>query len=195
MPDLILFIGATAALLATPGPTNALLATSAALVGFRRSTPLMLAEIAGYFITIGLLLVVSRPLIAAFPAFGVILRGGLVLYLVWLALRLWQAGHAEAKEGEVISPRRVFVTTLLNPKGLVFAFGIFPPLAGPEDVILHFGAFALTTLTVAAGWLTFGTSLGRLASRSGWEFRLSRVTSVVLASFACIVTASIFKAG
>ena len=68
MSGLPLFMAATAAILATPGPTNALLATSAALVGIRRSLPPMSAEIAGYFVTIGILLGVSSPLIAASPA-------------------------------------------------------------------------------------------------------------------------------
>jgi len=192
MPNLSLFILAVAAILASPGPTNALLTTSAALVGIRRSLPLMSAEIAGYFVTISVLLGISRPLIDASPSFGLALRAVLIVYLIWLAWRLWGADGADPSTNHAaVTWQRVFVTTLLNPKGPIFAFGIFPTLDGAEDVVIHFGAFALTTLVVASGWMTFGASIGRLANRDGRHVALSRVTSVVLVLFACLVAASI----
>jgi threonine/homoserine/homoserine lactone efflux protein len=193
MPNLSLFILAVASILASPGPTNALLTTSAALVGIRRSLPLMSAEIAGYFVTIAILLGISRPLINASPIFGLALRAALIVYLVWLAWRLWRSDNAdESAKGAAVTWRRVFITTLLNPKGPIFAFGVFPTLDGAKSVVIHFGAFALTTLVVAAGWMTFGASIGRLANRDGRHIPLSRITSVVLVLFACLVAASIF---
>lgn len=52
MTDPILFAFAVIAILATPGPTNALLATAGAANGLRRSLPLVPAELAGYLIAI-----------------------------------------------------------------------------------------------------------------------------------------------
>jgi len=52
MTDPILFAFAVIAILATPGPTNALLATAGAANGLRRSLPLVPAELAGYVIAI-----------------------------------------------------------------------------------------------------------------------------------------------
>ena len=193
MPNLSLFILAVASILASPGPTNALLTASAAMVGIRRSLPLMSAEIAGYFVTIGILLGISRPLIDASPLLGLALRAALIVYLIWLAWRLWDSDDAdEGAKGGAVTWRRVFVTTLLNPKGLIFAFGVFPTLDGLESVVIYFATFALTTLVVAAGWMTFGASIGRLANRNGRHVPLPRITSVVLVLFACLVAASIF---
>jgi threonine/homoserine/homoserine lactone efflux protein len=61
------FVVAVASLLATPGPTNALLTTPDALVGVRRSLPLMSAEIACYGTSISLLLRGEGALLAAYP--------------------------------------------------------------------------------------------------------------------------------
>mgnify|MGYP006894100190 CR=1 FL=1 len=52
MTDPIAFVLAVIGLLATPGPTNTLLAASGAAVGFRRSLHLILAEAAGYLCSI-----------------------------------------------------------------------------------------------------------------------------------------------
>lgn len=47
-------------------------------------------------------------------------------YLLWLAVRLWQRGGDTLARGALVTPGQVFVTTLLNPKALVFALGIVP---------------------------------------------------------------------
>lgn len=187
MSDLALFTIAVLTILATPGPTNALLTTSGALVGFRRSLPLISAELAGYGVSISILLLASRPLIAAFPPFEWVLRATLIAYLLWLAWHLWHSGVALGDANvRVVTWWRVFVTTLLNPKGAVFAFAIFPPFEGAEDVARYSGIFAVTTMTVASAWMAFGASLGRFALR-GRRIQLPRVTAVVLVVFACIV--------
>jgi len=63
------FLGAVA-VLATPGPTNTLLATSGAISGFRRSLPLLGGELGGYLLAIVVLLSFIGPIVAAMPAFG-----------------------------------------------------------------------------------------------------------------------------
>jgi threonine/homoserine/homoserine lactone efflux protein len=75
-------------LLAAPGPTNTLLATSGAAIGVRGSLPLLAAELSGYLLAIFLLRVLVGPLIAAVPAFGIALRIAAVIYLLHLAAKL-----------------------------------------------------------------------------------------------------------
>ncbi|MDU6750805.1 MAG: hypothetical protein E6447_24460, partial [Bradyrhizobium sp.] len=68
--DLLTFVLSTAALLATPGPTNTLLATAGASRGARASAHLLLAELAGYLLAILLLRVVLGPVLATAPLVG-----------------------------------------------------------------------------------------------------------------------------
>jgi threonine/homoserine/homoserine lactone efflux protein len=190
MTSLPLFLLAVVSVLATPGPTNALLTTSAALVGTRRSLPLVTAELAGYALSIGVLLAASGAIVAAVPWLGLVIRAALVLYLLWLAWHLWDAGGGIVEASlRVVTWRRVFVTTLLNPKGPIFAFAVFPPLAGPRAIALYGGLFAATTLAVALGWMMVGATLGRLAD-NGRRTWLPRITAVVLVVFACLVVVS-----
>lgn len=134
MLDPIAFAPAVLALLLTPGPTNTLLAASGATVGVRRSLRLVPCEIAGYGISIFVLILLVGPLVAGHAAFGAALRMAAAGYLAWSAVVLWRtAGERFADAPRPISPRRVFTTTLLNPKALVFAFAIFPALPSPRS--------------------------------------------------------------
>src|ERR1700704_5763565 len=115
--------------LGTPGPTNTLLATAAATAGWRRSLVLMPAEMAGYSISIGALLILVRPYAETSATATAILRGFCALYLLKVASALWKS-----KAQTYLEPIRfghVFITTLLNPKGIVFAFLIFPAPSAP----------------------------------------------------------------
>ena len=126
MTDELSFIIAAVALLATPGPTNTLLATSGAALGFRKSLVLLLGEFLGYMIAIAFLIAAMGPIVARAPNFGLALRIASGLYLLHVAWKLW--GHTEEmllRKGGV-SLRQVFVATLLNPKALIFAFAIIP---------------------------------------------------------------------
>ena len=191
MSHLALFVIAAALVLVTPGPTNALLATSAALVGFRRSLPLIIMESAGYGVAISVLMIASRPFVAVFPQFGLALRAILVIYLLWLAWRLWHAGTASREcNAHVITNGRVFFTTVLNPKATIFAFVIFPPLDGLAQTIQFAGAFALTTAVVATGWMAFGATVGCFAG-PGRRLLLPRATAVCLFVLACGIAGSV----
>ena len=108
--DQTAFIIGTLSLLATPGPTNTLLATAGAGNGFRRSLPLLAAELSGYLIAILGLRTVVGPVVAAVPAFGLALRVVVVLYLIHLAVQLWRHGENELAAAGPVTFRRVFVT-------------------------------------------------------------------------------------
>src|SRR5271166_5453528 len=82
--DSLTFAAAALSLLATPGPTNTLLATSGAEVGLRRSLPLLGAELGGYLLAILLLRALIGPLMAANPLFAAALHGAVVVYLLYL---------------------------------------------------------------------------------------------------------------
>jgi len=184
MSNLLLFITASATILGTPGPTNTLLATSGALVGIRRSLPLIPTELAGYGCSITALASLGAIALSAFPKLGVSIRICVAIYLLFLAWRLWSSDAVRTTSG-TITPLRVFITTLLNPKALIFAFVVFPPISTFEQAILHASVFAiLLTMFIATGWIVAGASMGRIAGRGG-DLLISRIAAVALVGFAC----------
>jgi threonine/homoserine/homoserine lactone efflux protein len=156
---------------------------------FWRSLHLTSAEMCGYAISIGLLLAINESLAATFPPLTLVMRSVLAVYLLWLAGRAWNANvhQVEARIG-LVSWRRVFVTTRLNPKGVVIAL-LFPRLPTPSDIAWYGMAFALTALVIGCGWLLFGNTVGRLQGSRAVAL-LPRLTAVVLLAFAAIAAGS-----
>ena len=187
MEDPLLFALAVLAVLGTPGPTNSLLATAGATAGLRRSLPLIAAEAAGYtlaILTIGLLL---GPVLAGAPLLATALRLAVGVYLLLLAVRLWRRGGAALATGAVITPRQVFVTTLLNPKAIVFALGILPFAAGQGVWPPYLLGFLVLLIAVATAWITAGALLGAAAGRRGWGRAVPRVGAAAVGGFAVVM--------
>ena len=84
------------------------------------------------------------------------------------------------------APRQVFVTTLVNPKAIVFALGIIP-FGGARPVWPYLLGFLLLLATVAACWITAGAILGRAAGRRGWGGAVPRVGAAAVGSFALLL--------
>jgi threonine/homoserine/homoserine lactone efflux protein len=91
MTEPIAFILAVLGLLATPGPTNTLLAASGAAVGVRRSLHLIPAEVSGYLCSILALALLLGPIAQNWPLFGSALRVCCGMWLAFLAWRHWTA--------------------------------------------------------------------------------------------------------
>lgn len=183
------FALAVLVLLATPGPTNTLLAASGAAMGFSTSLKLLPAELLGYFLSINLLMTLALPLTDSLPALGVGLRIIAAAWLVHCAFSLWRHPKQEMTDSKGIRFSKVLTTTLLNPKGLIFAFAIFP--SGP--LIEHaywLGVFAGLTMMVGASWI----GLGRLLfSGSSSDLRTKivwRLAATILLVFALVLSGS-----
>lgn len=196
MTDPVTFVLSVVALLAVPGPTNTLLATAGGLGGVRRAIALIPAEVAGYLLAIGLITVVLRPVLVAWPQGAASLRaiGGVVLVL--LAVRLWRRGTVERPGDGPGAPSirawHVFVTTLLNPKAAVFALGIIPHLGGPAPrlALPYVVAFVALLVAIASCWATLGALLhGRERPRVR-PLAIRRGGAVVLMVFATVLLGS-----
>jgi len=156
---LVEFLFAVGGLLLTPGPTNTLLALAGASVGMRRAFPLISAEIAGYLAVVLPLALFGQALVDRWPVAGDALKLAAAIWVMYLAVRLWRptapgVGSVEVTWG------RVFVTTLLNPKGLIFGLVLLPAMASP-DFLPRLGAFCLLIVVVASLWSGFGAQMGR----------------------------------
>jgi len=189
MTDPVLFGLAIVAILATPGPTNTLLATAGAASGLRRSLPLVPAELAAYVIAIMAIGFLVSPLIANVPMLASALRLAVAVYLAFLALRLWRRGAVDIVQSRLVRPRDVFVTTLLNPKAVIFATGVIP-LHHP-DSSAYLAAFCLVLVCVSVSWIGIGVVIGRGMLRASAPI-VPRVGAAALWAIAAVLTVTAF---
>jgi threonine/homoserine/homoserine lactone efflux protein len=188
MTDPILFILAVLTLLGTPGPTNTLLATSGATAGVRRSLVLLVGELGGYLIAIAAIRIVLGPVIHAWPVVGIALKVAVVAYLVVIAVRLWRHGNSLTDEKARIDVPAVFVTTLLNPKALIFALSIIP--AEHPALWAYFTAFAVAVPLVGLCWILLGRAVGAAAGERHVGI-VRKIASVALVGFAGVIAVSV----
>lgn len=188
MEDPLIFALSVLTILGTPGPTNTLLATGGATVGWRRSLALIPSEAAGYTIsilTIGLLL---GPVLARAPLLATLMRAAVGGYLLFLAVKLWRQGSAALATGRTVTPAQVFVTTLLNPKAIIFALGVIP--FGTDLAWPYMLGFLAMLACVALAWITAGSLLGKAAHRRGWGRAVPRVGATAVGAFAALLLVS-----
>lgn len=144
-------------LLVTPGPTNTLMFLAGAERGLPRAARLIPAELAGYLTTVIPLTLIGAPLFAAMPkaqALVAVLAG---LWVAFLALRLCRL--PQAVPGMVsVGWQSVVVTTLLNPKALIFGLVLLPD---PTRAVQNIGSFVLQVVLVALLWIAFGDRVGQ----------------------------------
>ena len=187
MSDPIQFTLAALLLLATPGPTNTVMATAGAVNRSESPWLFMLAELCGYLAIIILARLALLPLINTYPWIGIVLKGCIVAFLLYTAIKLWHTHSPTEGAPDHISARIVFLTTLLNPKGLIFAIAIIPH----RHAMLFgfFAGFALLVLAVGGCWFIAGRTLGVLA---GPRARiLPRIGSLALFGFAGYLATSV----
>lgn len=185
-PALALLAVGIIVVLITPGPTNTLLAAAGLRQGVRLSLPLIAAELGGYLVSIsvwGHFLAQAAHALPWLPSF---LRVAAGVYIAYLAVDMWRAAVALPDSTQRASGiRTLFVATLLNPKGLLFAGTIFPSIA-----FTHLPAYAMAMLIfaclvvpIALAWIAFGAALG--SGKLTWlnPVKMQRGASIVLGVF------------
>lgn len=185
MTDPLLFALAVLAILATPGPTNTLLATAGAASGLRRALLLIPAETTGYLIAISVIGLAFGPVVAASPLLALGLRLMVGLYLIHVAWKLWRGAGLPVAGAALVTPARIFITTLLNPKAIVFALGVVP--FGAPTWPGYLAAFAGLAAMVALGWIGFGALLERAAGAAGRPGLVPRIGAAVVSAFAVML--------
>lgn len=182
------FIAAAMLLLILPGPTNALLMAAGTERGPKAALRLIGAEIIAYGLAITPLLVFSELLGAWRQVAGMTLKSvaiGIILLLAW---RLWR--HAGKSAGRaLVSAKSIFWVTLFNPKSLVFAFAIFPPVNGAGDLGIKVGLAALSAMACGFVWIIAGAVLAESGLRNGTL--IGRLSTMILVGFAIYLGTSI----
>lgn len=183
-----LFILTVLTILGMPGPTNTLLATSGAATGWRRSWPLVLAEVGGYLTTVMLLGFVLGPVLAGSPIVSMVLRFAVGIYLFMLAWKLWGRGGADQVQAKTISFQQLFVATLLNPKAVIFALAVIP--FDKPHVWIYLLGFVAMVAVAGTCWLIVGDGAGRVARAGGKAQWVQRIGAAVVSIFALLIVAS-----
>jgi threonine/homoserine/homoserine lactone efflux protein len=173
-------------LLLTPGPTNILLAFSAVSSGARRTLPMLAAAILAY-LAIALAVGALAALIPAASQEGVrsAIRLCAVLWLLWLAFRVWTS-RDDAAGVQLVTARQVFFTTLLNPKAMIVA--LLVQSAGMTAPLL--GTVAALVGLAGAAWIGVGLLVRRSGSSLLTRRSLRRASAICLAGFGIILAGS-----
>jgi threonine/homoserine/homoserine lactone efflux protein len=183
MTDPLQYLFAVLLLLAVPGPTNTMLAVAGATSDGKGLFRSIIASVAGYAVMITFARLVLLPLIAAYPLIGAALKLVVAAYLIYAAFKLWRAPIDVADARGQVSAGRIFTTTLINPKGLVFALSIIPQ----DHPLLpaYLAAFAGLALLTGGTWFLVGRGLARVSGTRAAA--LPRVGAVALAGFAVYI--------
>jgi threonine/homoserine/homoserine lactone efflux protein len=179
------FITSVLLLLFLPGPTNAMLMTSGAAAGIRPSLPLLATEILTYGLVITPLLLLAAALGDWRLEGSLLLKSVAAAVLILNALRMWKSARANVGgTTRLVGHRAVFTVTLFNPKSMVLAFAIFPPIQGIDDGLFKAFGFVAAALMSGAFWILLGKGLtsGRATLPEG---AIGRAAAIILCLFAC----------
>jgi threonine/homoserine/homoserine lactone efflux protein len=163
--------------------------------GFRRSIPHMLGIAIGFMV---LLLAIGfglGALFAAFPPAQLALKVVGIVYMLYLAWRVANAGAIREDEGRgrPMTFLEAAAFQWVNPKGLLMAIGamsIFPRPGHAMDIVLVTLIFGLVNLPSVATWAGFGAGL-RNVLRDPARVRVFNIVMALLlvASIVPMITA------
>ena len=194
--NVVVFLLSTAIVLLTPGPTNTLLAAAGIGQGAKKALPLIVFELGGYCIAISGWGIFLASLLPTYPWLSTVSRVACGFYLLYVAVKIWSSTENFPTTGSrTVGPATVFVTTLLNPKGLLFASAIFPPLASNNGQVylIAAGLFACMVVPIASAWVLLGAVIGSgrvVAMNPG---KLQRALAVVLGVFSASLVWTTFQ--
>ena len=153
---------------------------------------LLPAELFGYLTTILPLIYLGSEVLGRWPVAAVILKVAAALWVMFLAINLWGRNSVTGASSDVTA-RRVYLTTMLNPKALIFGLVLLPVPDDPQFAP-RLGLFCLMVMAVALVW---GTA-GKLMQQGGGDGRrlriLQRIASVWLAIVSVTLITGVIRA-
>jgi threonine/homoserine/homoserine lactone efflux protein len=193
----LVFVAASAALVAIPGP-NVLFVLARGLSGGRRAAVVSVlgVESATACFVAAAALGLTALLVSSAVAFAVVRYAGAV-YLLVLAVRALRSGPAEpapVPAGRTF--RQAFLVGISNPKVAVFFLAFLPQFVSPggsaaEQVLLLGLVFLAVATTADLGWALLSGQLGRWLRRHPSLLRRQRfLTAPLYAALAGYAAAS-----
>lgn len=139
----IAFTAESVVVLVVPGPTVLLVVSYALGQGWRTAPPMAVGVALGNFTAMTLSLLGLGTLLSASATLFALLKWGSAAYLVYLGIKLWQAGgtlDAVPRTGASSTSRMVghaWLVTALNPKSLTFFVDFLPSFLNPQAGFFH----------------------------------------------------------
>jgi threonine/homoserine/homoserine lactone efflux protein len=175
----IAFVGATALVFLTPGPSMVLILANSATHGIRAGIVTVLGNAFGFMVLLALILAGLHLIVRHFESWFPIVRFAGAAYLFWLGVRFYRRSVAEVPQPEGAAPHQAqrnhflggIVVAFANPTALLFLAALLPQFitAGSgrltqsavlAAVFISVCIFVQTLLAVAANqagqWLLSG---------------------------------------
>jgi threonine/homoserine/homoserine lactone efflux protein len=186
------FFFAVLTLLLSPGPTNTLMGLAGAQNGLRSIAPLIPAELLGYLTTIVPLAWLGSEALERWPVFAIAMKLAAAGWVLFLAVSLWQKQADDGTSCEVTA-KRVYLTTMLNPKALVFGLVLLPSPVD-SDFATKLAIFSVTVMAVALIWGGAGSLTQAGSSGSRRLHLVQRIASGWLALVSITLIAGMIRA-
>jgi threonine/homoserine/homoserine lactone efflux protein len=150
----------------TPGPNNLMLMASGANFGFRRTIPHMLGVALGFVFMVLMVGVGLVQVFDAFPASYTVLKVVSVIYLLWLAWKIANAGPAEASgdSGTPMTFVQAAAFQWVNPKAWAMALtaiSAYTPEQTMTAILLVGLVFGAINLPSVGSWTVLGQQMAR----------------------------------
>ncbi|KPD10647.1 LysE family translocator [Phaeobacter sp. 11ANDIMAR09] len=169
----------------TPGPNNLMLMASGANFGFRRTIPHMLGVALGF---VFMVILVGAGLVQVFDAVPIsysILKLASVLYLLYLAWKIANAGPAEASgnSGTPMTFLQAAAFQWVNPKAWAMALtaiSAYTPNQTLWAIFLVATVFGAVNLPSVGSWTILGQQMARFLTNPRRLTRFNWLMAVLL---------------
>lgn len=183
-----------------PGPSNALFAYTAYHKNILESFKYLPAEYLGYLYAISLCGLFVHIMSPYWPALIITLHILSLAYVLWLAIRLWQASdlHRHLIPKKNLSSAAMFYATLRNPKAVLLTVGILPQQMwqSPDNFIRTMLLLLLIMIPTAFFWMFFGRALishGLMGLQAQKLYKISAIM-LIICTFPMILSLIYFRA-
>jgi threonine/homoserine/homoserine lactone efflux protein len=159
-PKLWLFAATALPLVCTPGPDILFIAAQALAGGHKAALRANVGVISGYIAHAVLGALGVAAIVAASPMLFEALRWAGIAYLAWLAFQMVcsavrPADVTSASGGKPASLVKGFLTSFLNPKGLLVYLAVLPNFMTPSESVAH-QAIALSAVFIGLCAVVYG---------------------------------------
>jgi threonine/homoserine/homoserine lactone efflux protein len=168
------FVAATVVLIAIPGPTVMLVTSITLRRGIRAGLTAVAGSALAAAVCLSIIVAGIASVIAMFREWFVVLRWIGAIYLICLGLRAWLSASpdensAAMRVSSVIDFGQGFLTTLTNPRTLLFLSAFFPQFIDPAlpalgQLLILSATFLVLLAALDTCWVCLASAIGAGAS-------------------------------